>query len=483
MSDPIPPQIELRHRIHLTRLIGEGGMGRVHDGFAPDLGHYVAVKVLRPEHAADDEMRERFTEEAALLAQIDHPGCPLVYGRGEDEEGLPCYAMKKVEGRTLADLLAERGHATRSKPWRKRLLGVLLDACDTIAYAHELGIVHRDLKPENILIDRHSSVYVIDWGVAKRVSDAPVEAAPRTLPGKVMGSPGYMSPEQADGRGGSAGPQSDVFALGAILYEVLTGDRPFGGTGGREEILAAVHRDPKPPHRRDWRVPRSISQICLKALNKDPAKRYADARGLATDLRAFLEGRLSWMERTLDLARLHPVKAFFCTLLALAMLVGVGNVVAQFWTDQRLANRALARVAELDAELAEVAGDSGAARAGLEDAKASPARKAELRKDLEQLDARWIVTEFEALRLLTSVAELRFVKVESEIQPLARKRLFDLIESLMERDEPALASGLISNVLARHHEGRDVFALNEEEIGRLKRFAEEADRRFVVPRP
>jgi hypothetical protein len=298
-----------------------------------------------------------------------------------------------------------------------------------------------------------------------------------------MGSPGYMSPEQADGRGGSAGPQSDVFALGAILYEVLTGDRPFGGTGGREEILAAVHRDPKPPHRRDWRVPRSISQICLKALNKDPAKRYADARGLATDLRAFLEGRLSWMERTLDLARLHPVKAFFCTLLALAMLVGVGNVVAQFWTDQRLANRALARVAELDAELAEVAGDSGAARAGLEDAKASPARKAELRKDLEQLDARWIVTEFEALRLLTSVAELRFVKVESEIQPLARKRLFDLIGSLMERDEPALASGLISNVLARHHEGRDVFELNEEEIARLKRFAEEADRRFVVPRP
>ena len=483
MSDSVPQQIELRHRIHLTRLIGEGGMGRVHDGFAPDLGHYVAVKVLRPEHAADEEMRERFTEEATLLAQLDHPGCPLVYGRGEDEEGLPCYAMKKVEGRTLADLLAERGHATRSKPWRKRLLGVLLDACDTIAYAHELGIVHRDLKPENILIDRHSSVYVIDWGVAKRFSDDSAEAAPRTLPGKVMGSPGYMSPEQAEGRGGSAGPRSDVFALGVILYEILVGDRPFGGGGGREEMLASVHRDPKPPHRLDWRVPRSISHICLKALSKDPAKRYADARGLAADVRAFLEGRLGWMERTLDLARLHPLKAFFCALLALAMLFGVGNVIAQFWTDQRLANRALARVAELDAELAEVAGDSGAARAGLEDAKASPARKAELRKDLEQLDARWIVTEFEALRLLASVAELRFVKVESEIQPLARKRLFDLIESLMERDEPALASGLISNVLARHHEGRDVFALNEEEIDRLKRFAEEADRRFVVPRP
>jgi serine/threonine protein kinase len=485
MSDPVPPQIELRRRIHLTRLIGEGGMGRVHDGFAPDLGHYVAVKILRAEYADDSEARGRFEEEAALLAQIDHPGCPPVYGQGQDADGLPCYAMKKVEGRTLADLLAERGHATRSKPWRKRLLGILLDACDTMAYAHELGIVHRDLKPENILIDQHSSVYVIDWGLAKHLTSGGelADGSPRTLPGKVMGSPGYMSPEQADGRGDAAGPQTDVFALGAVLYEILTGHRPFGGAGGREEMLAAVHHDPKPPHRRDWRVPRSISHICLKALSKDPVKRYADARGLAVDLRAFLEGRLSWTERTLDLARVHPLKAFFCALLAIGVLFVVVNVVAQFWTDQQLANRALTRVSELDAELAEVAGDAETVRSNIKDEKTSPARKAELRKDLEQLDARWIVTEFEALRLLASVAELRFVKVESEIQPLARKRLFDLIGSLMERDEPALASGLISNVLARHHEGRDVFELNEEEIAQLKRFAEEADRRFVVPRP
>jgi hypothetical protein len=299
----------------------------------------------------------------------------------------------------------------------------------------------------------------------------------------VMGSPGYMSPEQADGRGGTAGPQTDVFALGAVLYEILTGHRPFGGAGGREEMLAAVHQDPKPPHRRNWRVPRSISHICLKALNKDPAKRYGDARGLAADLRAFFEGRLGWMERTLDLARLYPVKAFFCALLAVVVLFVAVNVVAQFWTDQQLANRALTRVAELDAELAEVAADAETVRAHIKDEKASPARKAELRKDLEQLDTRWIVTEFEALRLLASVAELRFIKVESEIQPLARKRLFDLIESLLERDQPALASGVISNVLARHHEGRNAFALSDEEIARLKRFAEEADRRFVVPRP
>ncbi len=481
MSEPVTPQIEFRRRIQLTRLIGEGGMGRVLDGYAPDLGQYVAVKILRAEHAGDAEVRERFEEEIALLGHMDHPGCPPVYGHGEDADGMPCYAMKKVEGRTLADLLAERGPATRSVPWRKRLLAILLDACDTMAYAHELGVVHRDLKPENILIDRHRSVYVIDWGIAKRMSATNGDEG-QTLPGKVMGSPGYMAPEQAEGRAASAGPQADVFALGAILYEILTGRRPFGGAGGREEVLATVHRDPKPPHRVNWRLPRSISGICMKALHKDPASRYADARGLASDLRAFLEGRLSLPERLREAARTHPFRAIAMAVMGLALLVLIGNVAAQFWTDQRLANRALGRVAEMDAELATIAGEAESVRAELEDAKPNAGKRAELKKRLHELDARWILTEFEAVRLLASVAEMRFIWVESEIQPLARKRLLDLVESLLERDQPALASGLVKNVLARHAEGGDAFELGEADVAKLKQFAAEADRRFVAPR-
>jgi serine/threonine-protein kinase len=479
MNDPPPPEIELRRRIVLTRLLAEGGMGRVHDGFSPDLDQYVAVKILRPEHAGDPAMRQRFEDEATLQGLIDHPGCPPVYGRGEDENGLPCYAMKKVEGRTLADLLAERGHATRSSPWRNRLLAILLDACDAIAYAHELGVIHRDLKPENILIDRHQSVYVIDWGIAKRL----VPGAERTLPGKVMGSPGYMAPEQAEGRGGSAGPQADVFALGAILYEILTGHRPFGGAGGHEEMLATVHRDPKPPHHWNWRLPRAISAICLKALAKDPARRYADARGLASDLRAFLEGRLSRAERLREGARHHPLRAFVVALLALAFAVLAANVVAQFWTDQRLANRALARVAELDAELAKLAAAAETVRGQMDDPKTPAGKRPALKRELQELDSRWVLTELEVQHLLVSVAELRFVRVESEIPPLARERLFDLIGSLLARDQPALAQGLIENVLQRREEGRSAVALSEADVARLKQFAAEAERRFLMIRP
>jgi serine/threonine-protein kinase len=458
-------------------------MGRVLDGYAPDLGQYVAVKILRAEHAGDAEVRGRFEEEIALLGHMDHPGCPPVYGQGEDADGMPCYAMKKVEGRTLADLLAERGPATRSVPWRKRLLAILLDACDTMAYAHELGVVHRDLKPENILIDRHRSVYVIDWGIAKRMGAGNGKGDEgQTLPGKVMGSPGYMAPEQADGRAASAGPQADVFALGAILYEILTGRRPFGGAGGREEVLATVHRDPKPPHRGNWRLPRSISGICMKALHKDPAQRYADARGLASDLRAFLEGRLSLQERLREAARLHPFRAIAVAVMGLALLFLIGNVAAQFWTDQRLANRAMERVAEMDAELAKIAGEAESVRAEIEDAKSSGGKRAELNKRLHELNARWILTEFEAVRLLASVAEMRFVWVEAEIRPLARERLLELVESLLERDQPALASGLVKNVLTRHAGGRDAFELGEGDVAKLKQFAAEADRRFVAPR-
>lgn len=479
MNEPTPPQIELRRRVQLTRVIGEGAMGQVFDGYAPDLEQYVAVKILRPEHADDAEIRARFEGEAALQVQIDHPGCPPIYGQGVSEEGLPCYAMKNVEGRTLADLIAERGHAVRSVPWRKRLLAILLDACETVAYAHEIGVVHRDLKPENILIDRHQSVYVIDWGLAKRISNngAPESGNP-TLPGKIMGTPGYMAPEQATGNASKAGPQADVFALGAILYEILTGKRPFDGASEREQVLAAVHRDPKPPHYDHWRLPRSLSAICMNALRKDAAHRYADARGMAVDLRAFLEGRDSLLEHCRAAARHHPLRAIACAIAALAVIALAGLTIEQFWTDQRLARRAIARVSAMDAELATIAADAETLRSQMEDAKVSSARKAQLRERLQGLDSQWIMIELEAQHLLTNVAELRFVKVESEITPLARTRLLRLAESLLERDQPALAGGMIKNVLSRQQSGKAAVKLTDADIEQLKRLAAEAERRM-----
>lgn len=479
MSQTPHPSIDLQRRIHLTRLLGEGGMGRVYDGYAPDLDHYLAVKILREEHLHNDEVRTRFNEEIMLLGMIDHPGCPLVYGKGHNQQGLPYYAMKKIEGRSLADLIADRGQI-RSMAWRHHLLWILLHACETIAVAHQRGIVHRDLKPHNILIDGNRSVFVIDWGIAKRTAATPADPT-LTIPGHVMGSPGYMAPEQAEGHAATAGPPADVFALGAILYEILTGRRPFGDNGGRNEILAAVHREPKPPRHIYWCLPRTINAICMRALHKNPAKRYPDARALASDLRAFLEGRTTWLERIRESARQRPLQTVATAFMILLLLVIVGGFLTQFWTDHRMADKALARVAQLDAELVRTAADADMARRKLAAGSTDATRRRALEQELQQLDARWIVTELEILRMLSSVTELRFIHVESEVQPLARSRLLEVTRSLIEREHPALAAGLAETVLTRLRDGSNPLGLRESDLVELQHLAAEANRHISNP--
>ncbi|MEZ5312619.1 MAG: serine/threonine-protein kinase [Thermoanaerobaculia bacterium] len=166
-----------------------------------------------------------------------------VYGAGQSPDGRPFYVMKRVEGRTLRALLDERGRRVTDLLWRQRLLAIFADICETVAYAHARGVVHRDLKPDNVLVDEHDSVTVIDWGLAKRAEASRTSSA-RTVLGDVLGSPGYMAPEQASGDSLAAGPPADVFSLGAILYEILTGSNPFPGATARESMLAAIHRDP-----------------------------------------------------------------------------------------------------------------------------------------------------------------------------------------------------------------------------------------------
>ncbi len=205
--------IEIQRRIHLGRMLGEGAMGRVLDGFASDLGQHFAVKQLLSELMEDAETRIRFEEEAAIMASIDHPGVLPIYGLSIDDERRLFYVMKKIEGKTFAEHMKDPSESAASVPRRTRLLGILLAACETVASAHDKGIIHRDIKPANILIDREESVYVIDWGLAKRVGTSGAE---RTLSGKVMGTPGYMAPEQADGRSARAGAEADVFAFGAL---------------------------------------------------------------------------------------------------------------------------------------------------------------------------------------------------------------------------------------------------------------------------
>ena len=242
------------------RLLGEiarGGMGAVHRGRDDDLGRDLALKVLLDRHRDRPDLVGRFVEEAQICGQLQHPGVVPVYELGTLIDRRPFFAMKLVKGRTFADLLAERG----DEPELPRFLSIFESICQTMAYAHSRGVIHRDLKPANVMVGAFGEVQVMDWGLAKvlaRDGEKKDEIEPQvnetvvatlrssgdsdlSQAGSVLGTPAYMAPEQARGETGSVDRRADVFALGSILCEVLTGKPAFTG-GSAREILAAAGR-------------------------------------------------------------------------------------------------------------------------------------------------------------------------------------------------------------------------------------------------
>jgi serine/threonine protein kinase len=473
--------LEIQRVIHPGRLLGEGGMGRVIDGFAPDLGQFLAVKHLRAEWMQDGEVRSRFEEEAAIMASIDHPGVLPVYGMGLDDERRLFYVMKKVEGHTLGRVMAETASEADSVPRRRRLVDILLNVCETVAAAHHKGIVHRDLKPDNILVDQALSVYVIDWGLAKRSGPSGgTFGSERTLPGKIMGTPGYMAPEQADGRSARAGAEADVFALGAMLYEILTGKRPFEAEDDHTEMLAAIHQDPEPPRRSNWLLPRDITAICLKALHKDPTRRYPDAGSLANDLRAHLEGRPvtairpNPIERLRYAARRHPMRALASASVICAVAAVAAFVLSQRWLDHRLADKAMARIQFIENEITEIDRESAELRDRLTAPSLPAEERTHIQGELEVNDSRWILAQFEVQRALSSVTELRFIRTDPEIVRSARQRLIEAIEACIQRGHPALGQAVAETYLERVAEGAVIAPIAKGEIERIQALSRRA---------
>ncbi len=225
-------------RYQMQGEIARGGVGVVYQGRDRDLGRTVALKVLRKEYAEHAHIRQRFVEEAQIGGQLQHPGIVPVYGLGVQEDGRPCFAMKLVKGRTLAALLQARDGAGAEQ---RRFLSLFEQVCQTVAYAHARGVIHRDLKPSNVMVGAFGEVQVVDWGFAKvlarteeRPPDVSVIATVRSeregsqsVAGAVMGTPAYMAPEQALGQVDLLDERADVFALGAILCEILTGQPPY----------------------------------------------------------------------------------------------------------------------------------------------------------------------------------------------------------------------------------------------------------------
>jgi serine/threonine protein kinase len=265
----------------LLEEIGRGGMGVVHLARHRRLDKVVALKMILRGELATPEDRTRFRTEAQAAAHMDHPNIVPVFDAGE-HEGQAYFSMRFVEGQTLAALLT-RG------PLRPRDAARYLAAISrAVQYAHEHGILHRDLKPSHILIDRKDEPHITDFGLAKRVSGS--AASGRTATGAIVGTPAYMAPEQVSNRRGTLGPLSDVYSLGVILYEMLTGRPPFQAPTPVDTLLLVLDQDPVQPRLLNRGVDADLEMICLKCIQKEPELRYAGAGALAADLEAYLHG-------------------------------------------------------------------------------------------------------------------------------------------------------------------------------------------------
>ncbi len=263
----------------LLQEVARGGMGIVFKAYDRKLQRTVALKMILDRNLASKEAVQRFYTEAEMAAGLNHSGIVPVYDVGS-HAGQHFYAMGFVEGPTLSEELRRRRFSMEESAC------LIRDVASAVAYAHEHGVVHRDLKPGNILMSPEGQPLITDFGLAKR-TDQPSHL---TMPGQILGTPGYMAPEQAAGDVEHAGVPADVYALGAILYHLLTGHPPF--RTALDALVCVLEQDPVPPRVLNRRVPRDLNVICMKCLNKNPADRYASVKELANDLQSYLDGEL-----------------------------------------------------------------------------------------------------------------------------------------------------------------------------------------------
>jgi WD40 repeat protein len=296
--------------------LGRGGMGVVYKARQVALNRVVALKMILAGVHADPEQRRRFQVEAEAAARLRHPNVVQVHDYGV-HDGHAYMALEYVEGGTLTQKTAGNPQPPGEAA---RVVEVLALA---VQQAHAAGLVHRDLKPANVLVAPDGVLKVTDFGLVKQL-DA---ASAQTGSGTIVGTPSYMAPEQASGQGGSVGPAADVYALGAILYDLLTGRPPFQAATPLETVLQVIHDEPVPPRRLQPGVPRDLETACLKCLQKRPSQRYGSALELAEDLRCFRAGQairarpVAWPERAWRACRRNPVVAGLTAALALLLVV------------------------------------------------------------------------------------------------------------------------------------------------------------------
>ncbi len=355
----------------LLEEIARGGMGIIYKARQKSLGRIVAVKMLLFGGQSGKDQAQRFRAEAAAAASLQHPNIVAIH-EVNAHEGQPFFVMDFIEGQNLARLSAEC--EVRNMEWLRRAARCVKIVAEAIHYAHERGILHRDLKPSNVLIDPFDQPRVTDFGLAKRLH----HDSELTLSGQVLGSPNYMPPEQAAAKRGLVGRRSDVYSLGAILYHLLTGRPPFVGETLTDTLQDVVNNEPVSPRLLNPSVPRDLETLCLKCLEKEPARRYQTAQALADDLDRFLKAEPIRARRIGPTAKLwrwgrrKPALAGLgAATLVLLLVVAVGSPIAAWRISQAREGeqvqlkRAESTLARLEIERADQLLASGDAPRGL----------------------------------------------------------------------------------------------------------------------